>query len=380
VNVHYYSKIIANFFSDKFIFCFFWGYKSFLALYMKKKSIGIKDIAKHAGVSTGPVDKVLNNRGGVSLETRERILKAIKDLGYTPNIFASRLKSAKKYTIAVLMPEATDNIPYWKEHLRGIQDITVELIPFGFKFDIFHFKQNDEESFLQQTSAILDRPFDGVFMVPIFHKETIRFVSLLEKKGTQIVFFDTRDEYFKDIPFIGQHSQNSGGLAAELFQKCLIQESEILIITLTGKDDNHLHFANRENGFREFFGDQGKKIKKYESNLENIKLVEQEIIQLLKKSPSIRGIFFTNGIHKVASIFKPSNKFILIGYDLIEQNLKFLDKGIIDFLISQRPYAQAHSGLKLFYDILIKKEMIKKLNYLPIDVIMKSNVEYYKDF
>jgi len=347
---------------------------------MKKKSIGIKDIAKHAGVSTGPVDKVLNNRGGVSLDTRKRILKAIKELQYTPNILASRLKSAKKYTIAVLMPEATDNIPYWKEHLRGIQDITVELIPFGFEFEIFHFKQNDEDSFLQQTSVILDRPFDGVFMVPIFHKETIKFVSLLEKKGTHIIFFDTRNGYFKDIPFIGQHSHNSGYLAAELFQKCLIKESEILIVSLTGRDDNHLHFANRENGFRDFFRDKGRKIKRYESNLENIKIIEQEIGQLLKESPSIRGIFFTNGIHKVASIFRPSNNYILIGYDLIEQNLKYLENGIIDFLISQRPYTQAHSGLRLFYDILIKKETIKKLKYLPIDIIMKSNVRYYTDF
>ena len=347
---------------------------------MKNKSIGIKDIAKHAGVSTGPVDKVLNNRGGVSLETRNRILKAIEELGYTPNILASRLKSAKKYTIAVLMPEATDDNPYWKEHLRGIQDITVELIPFGFEFDIFHFKQNDEDSYLQRTSEILGGTFDGVFMVPIFDNETGRFISLLEEKGTHIIFFDTRNEFFKDIPFIGQHSQNSGGLAAELFRKCVIQESEILIVNLTGKDDNHVHFANREKGFRDFFRDKGRNIKRYESNLENIKLIKQEINQLLKESPGIRGIFFTNGIHKVASVFRPSNNYILIGYDLIEQNLKYLEEGIVDFLISQRPYTQAHSGLRLFYDILIKKEIVKKNNYLPIDIIMKSNVEYYNDF
>ncbi|MCK0148277.1 hypothetical protein MWU78_21715 [Arenibacter sp. F26102] len=62
------------------------------------------------------------------------------------------MKSAKKYTIAVLMPEATNDIYYWKEHLRRIQDITVDLFPFESEFDIFHFKQYDEDSFLQKSS------------------------------------------------------------------------------------------------------------------------------------------------------------------------------------------------------------------------------------
>src|SRR5690606_13846884 len=108
---------------------------------LDKPTIGIKDIAKHAGVSTGPVDKILNNRGGVSKATEAKILQAIEELGYKPNIFASRLKSAKEYRIAVIMPYATPEIPYWGHHRQGFDAALEELHPFGIKLEMLPFSQ-----------------------------------------------------------------------------------------------------------------------------------------------------------------------------------------------------------------------------------------------
>ena len=59
------------------------------------KNIRILDIAKKAGVSIGTVDRVLHQRGEVSEETREKILKIIREFDYRPNILASTLASKK---------------------------------------------------------------------------------------------------------------------------------------------------------------------------------------------------------------------------------------------------------------------------------------------
>ena len=53
--------------------------------------LSIKDIAKLAGVSRGTVDRVLNGRGEVNRETRQRILDIMDEVQFTPNRLGKRL-------------------------------------------------------------------------------------------------------------------------------------------------------------------------------------------------------------------------------------------------------------------------------------------------
>lgn len=345
---------------------------------MKENSVGIKDIAKLAGVSTGPVDKVLNNRGGVSKATTKRILEAIKELNYTPNILASRLKSAKEYNIAVLFPQGSRDIPFWLDHERGFRDSNKDMAPFGLNLALYQFDQNEEGTFIQQTEAILKKEFDGVLMVPVFKNEALKFTSILKNKKIPIVLFDTQLPEQTDLPFIGQNSKDSGYLAAELMNKCISKDALVLIISVTKKHDNYRHFNLREAGFRSFFNDKTKIIK-YESIDQSLDSVARRLTEIKNENPAIQGVFVTNGIDVVAPLFNKKQNQTLIGYDLIEKNVKCLKEGLIDFLISQKPYTQAHLGSRLFYDLLIKKKSIEINNYLPIDIIMKSNLNYYTD-
>ena len=62
----------------------------------RKSAVGIRDIAEAAGVSISTVSKILNNRTDgvrISAETRQRVTKIAKHLGYQPNPFASALRS-----------------------------------------------------------------------------------------------------------------------------------------------------------------------------------------------------------------------------------------------------------------------------------------------
>ncbi|WP_341226621.1 LacI family DNA-binding transcriptional regulator [uncultured Arcticibacterium sp.] len=346
--------------------------------FMKENSVGIKDIAKLAGVSTGPVDKVLNNRGGVSKATTKRILEAIKELNYTPNILASRLKSAKEYNIAVLFPQGSSDIPFWLDHERGFKDSNKEMAPFGLNLDLYQFDQNEESTFIEQTKTILKKEFDGVLMVPVFKNEALKFTSTLKNKEIPIVLFDTQLPEQIELPFIGQNSKDSGYLAAELMNKCISKDALVLIISVTKKHDNYRHFSLREAGFRSFFDDDSK-ILKYESIDQNSNTVARKLTEIKKENPSLQGVFVTNGIDVVAPLFQKNKNQTLIGYDLIEKNVNYLKEGLIDFLISQKPYTQAHLGSRLFYDFLIKKKSIEVNNYLPIDIVMKSNIDYYTD-
>ena len=64
----------------------------------------IKDIAKEANVSSGTVDRVLHNRGGVSKKTSERIKDILKKKNFKINQIASSLAMKKHLSLATLIP------------------------------------------------------------------------------------------------------------------------------------------------------------------------------------------------------------------------------------------------------------------------------------
>jgi LacI family transcriptional regulator, gluconate utilization system Gnt-I transcriptional repressor len=66
--------------------------------------IKMEDVARTAGVSAMTVSRALKDDGVVAARTRQRILKAVKDLGYVPNQIASSLSSRRSGFVALLVP------------------------------------------------------------------------------------------------------------------------------------------------------------------------------------------------------------------------------------------------------------------------------------
>ncbi len=81
----------------------------------------LSDIARRAGVSSGVVSRVINHDTTlrISEATRERVLQAISDLDYAPNVAAQTLRSARSGLIAVILNDVTN--PVYAEIMRGAQ-------------------------------------------------------------------------------------------------------------------------------------------------------------------------------------------------------------------------------------------------------------------
>jgi len=62
----------------------------------------IRDVAKQARVSLKTVSRVINREDSVREETRDRVLRAIEQLGYRPDLSARSLRSAKAYAIGLV--------------------------------------------------------------------------------------------------------------------------------------------------------------------------------------------------------------------------------------------------------------------------------------
>ena len=78
----------------------------------------MKDIARDLNVSVVTVSKVLRNHGDISQETRERVLKKMKELNYQPNIAARTLVTGRTYSIGLVVPDLVH--PFFAEVAKGI--------------------------------------------------------------------------------------------------------------------------------------------------------------------------------------------------------------------------------------------------------------------
>lgn len=88
-------------------------------------SVTIKDVAEHAGVSLATASRVLNNTGYVSKETRSRVQKAVRTLGYKPNELARNLKKRRSDTIGLMITDIIN--PFYSYLADGVLDCARKL-------------------------------------------------------------------------------------------------------------------------------------------------------------------------------------------------------------------------------------------------------------
>jgi LacI family transcriptional regulator len=84
-------------------------------------SVGIKDVALRAGVSTATVSNVLNNPLVVTPATREKVERAIDELGYVRNESARQLRAGSSRTLAYVVLDAAN--PFFTDVARGAQEV-----------------------------------------------------------------------------------------------------------------------------------------------------------------------------------------------------------------------------------------------------------------
>jgi len=67
-------------------------------------SATIKDVAKYAGVSIATVSRVLNDHPSVKEKNKIKVIRAIKKLGYKPNVFAQKLAGGRLNVVGLIIP------------------------------------------------------------------------------------------------------------------------------------------------------------------------------------------------------------------------------------------------------------------------------------
>ena len=144
--------------------------------------VTISDVARLAGVSTATVSHTINSTRYVSGETKEKVYRAIAELGYTPDASARSFRTGKKKTIGFIVPDISN-----KFFATMIESVENYLSAHGYHLIIANTKENPEreETNIRLLSAGL---VDGLLIASTM-EDFSRFESLIPA-GFPVVLVD----------------------------------------------------------------------------------------------------------------------------------------------------------------------------------------------
>lgn len=168
--------------------------------------VSIKNVAAHAGVSTGTVSNVLNGKSTVNAELADRVRQAIKELGFEPDRAAAQLRGRPARVIAALVPDL--NNPFFTNLLASIEKSTRDS---GFDLIVASASGSPKEEKARLAALLAWRPA-GVVVVPSSDKFEAR--TLLQDRQVPFVIADRIPINFRGDA-VTVDNIDAGRLAAE---------------------------------------------------------------------------------------------------------------------------------------------------------------------
>ncbi len=351
------------------------------------KTPRIVDIAQLANVSIGTVDRVLHDRGRVSIETREKVLKIAKEIGYQRNIHASILAGSRKSVKVCLLVPSRGMDPFWDRVHLGFDKVFEEIASHNVHVTTEDFHLFDPNDFIRKVDRLEQNQYDGLLIAPVFHREWHRLDECLHQQQIPHVLINTLAEDNEDsfLSYVGPNAYQSGRLAARLLSLHSQPGDQVMMIPLEQDFKNAHHMLEKERGFRECFQKISPEVNVITCEFEaynNEVALSRFLRNKIKTLSHLKGIYTSaSRIHKIAAYFDRENinGIKLVGYDSLTENLKYLESGQIDYLINQNPVLMGYLGLTYLCKYLVFKSKPEKYNYLPLDVILPENVHYYQN-
>jgi len=146
----------------------------------------LHDVARHANVSPMTVSRVVNGTGPVSPERRQRVERALDELGYMPNAVARNLRTKRSDTIGLVLPDMTN--PFFTTLAQGVETALREA---GISLLLTNTDEREDEE-RRLVPVLLGRQVDGLLIVPSGNASEA--VRLCRDQGVPVVLVDRRSD------------------------------------------------------------------------------------------------------------------------------------------------------------------------------------------
>lgn len=333
----------------------------------------IKDIAELAGVSRGTVDRVLNNRSGVSPQTADKIREIAKALDYRPNKAGLALAAQKKKNkIGVVL--FSKNNPFFDEVSEGVQTKARELADYGIT-TLTRRVEFDVTAQLAAIDELLEENIQGLLLAPYNHPSIQEKIDTLVSRGIPVITVNTDICGSRRMAYVGSDYIRGGQTAAGLL--ALMTDGETRLGIITGSR-NVLCHSERIRGLTETLESSYPRIhiaeilENHDDEFESYALTKQ----LLQQNSHLDALFFVAaGVSGGCKAIQESGRHPkVVTFDEVPTTLDMLRSGVISATISQQPRRQGSLSLNLLFEYLTAGTLpVQEKNLVEHSIKIREN-------
>ena len=336
------------------------------------------------------MDRVIHDRGNVSKESYDNVMRVIKDIGYEPNIYASILAHDKSRSVALLLPSFRPG-EYWEMAGRGASQAKAYARTFNVSIETVLYDQYDIDSFREACVRLLELSPSAVVLAPVFRNETAVLTATLRERGIPYSYVDTKLEEDGYLTFYGMPMFKSGYLCAELLFDSISSVPEaadrmkVAIVRIErDKQRKSDPTITRREGFFDYMTEHypDVEIRSVFINPRDPGSILETLSAFFEANPGITHIaMFNSRVHLIAPALETLRSGDMpraVGFDNLDGNLAALRRGSIKYLITQHTDEQTRLAVNSLVDYLVLNKVPERRdNYLHMDILSRNNVDDY---
>ena len=205
-------------------------------------AVTIKDVAALAGVSPSTVSRTCKNNPSISEESKERVRKAMAELGYEPNFQASNLASQNSRTIGIILPASAKEVYENSFYLEAIQGISHYCN--GRQYMTTIVTGQDEAEILNAVRSMSRSGKVDGFII-LYSKKEDPVIDYLFNEGLLYILIGKATQYTNQTIYIDNDNLLAGREAAEYLYQLGHRR-----IAYLGSDSSLMFSADRKAGYQ----------------------------------------------------------------------------------------------------------------------------------
>lgn len=289
----------------------------------------ITDIVARTGLSRATVDRVINNRGGVSRSSTEKIDAALRELGFAPSRLDS-LQKSKSIKIEAFLAKGTN--PFFQEISSGLRK-AVDLAADDFDFTFRSINPYNTDSIAEKLRTI-HPDTQSVITMGVDFPPVQRAIDGLEARGVKVVLYVSDATMTQRSTYVGQDNFAAGRAAGRLMVDTADKpKGEFAVII------GHLqfrHLLDRRSGFEQFVtaSKSDHPVVFAEPYGPDPDTARRVVNDLIKTYPNLAGFYLCGGGQPAVFEAIASSNVPAIAHEVTPLTRDALSSGALNFVIS----------------------------------------------
>lgn len=346
---------------------------------MEHRKVTLQDIADELGITKGTVDRAVHNRPGVSHDTRMRVLGLIEKYSYKPDRIARSLSlRAKKLRIGVIYER--EFAFFWDKVESGIRAAGRELADFGVEVLCRRLdRERNADELLRQMDGLLAEGIDALALVPLDDPAVRAKIDETAARGIPVATLNDDIEGSRRLFYVGPQIGQGGRAAADLMGRMMGGRGRVFLV---GYRLQSFEYEERLQGFRECLRQHFPGIGlagRFVYDIADVPQSSRGLREALLAAGSVDGVYdgtsFLVEVARVVRSVPALQKAVLIGHELSDGVKPLIADGTVTATISQDPFSQGHSVIRMLYDTLSDGKVPEFARmYTRLDIIMRENL------